>query len=61
MSQDMNCAYCGKLKKWPDNFPVSHYARCDECYKKNEEKAESEAQKKLWRLFRLFGIVRGKS
>ena len=33
----MLCAYCGKSKTYPDDFPVLHYAKCKDCYKKEDE------------------------
>lgn len=57
----LQCAYCNKWKMWPKYFPVSMYAKCNECYKGDEEETERKAQKKIWRLFRLFGVFGGKS
>lgn len=27
----MRCAYCGRNKVWPTDFPVRHLARCCHC------------------------------
>ena len=29
--KEMLCVYCGKWKKYPSEFPVRHYAQCQEC------------------------------
>lgn len=28
----MTCSYCGTNQPWPTAFPVSHYAKCRDCY-----------------------------
>ncbi len=28
----MVCAYCGEVKRWPQDFRVSYYAECKSCY-----------------------------
>jgi hypothetical protein len=33
----MKCAYCGKIKEYPKDFPVSHYAQCSDCYNKEQQ------------------------
>jgi len=47
------CAYCGERKRYPDEFPVHHYAKCGECFKKARELAE-ETKKKVRRGWLIF-------
>lgn len=33
----MQCAYCGKTRKYPQEFPAPHYSKCTYCYKKENK------------------------
>lgn len=33
----MLCAYCGDRLVYPDDFPVLGYAKCKNCYEKDEQ------------------------
>lgn len=35
---EMVCAYCNHTRNYPEEFPVSHYAKCWWCYDDEENK-----------------------
>lgn len=41
----MLCAYCGEKKEYPKDFPVLHYAKCEDCFKKDFKKELKKRKK----------------
>lgn len=38
IARKMLCAYCGEVKVWPQDFRVSYYAECKDCYPAHKPK-----------------------
>ena len=47
MKTEIVCAYCGRLKPYPDDFPNMIYAMCAECVEK-EAKERERKKARLW-------------
>jgi len=41
MNRKIMCAYCGEFKKYPEEFPSSIYAQCQECVDREQKERES--------------------
>lgn len=47
IGKTMKCAYCGHERKYPQDFPLKHWAKCRFCYSLD---GETEELKVLWRV-----------